>query len=596
MVTFTDHRFSLKGLTFNANAATAFINPTVFSGLSVKYGADTCSDHPGPATMNGRVFIPEEYAAFYPTLNDTTSYQTGGPGGSAPVFRGRIDGLTIEDVDGFRAPTRINNSRAMTDLSPASVASRWNFYTNASDVPEVASNGTLGDGPNRVQAAPGTLVTTQPRSVRTVTPYAPVTAGQEYAFKTLAHAGFASAQVRFQWYTVNTGTGLISSDFAAVPYLGSENNKWFGVTTEAMTAPAGAKFVRISINLTPADSGPYSGSIALDTVALLAGAEMKDRPAGRWVTFQASDVTASAARLMVGGFPWPAEPADIRVGHLNELVPKEVFVFQTDPINTTELAYRDVDNQSSMAIFQRIAASIGAVAVASPNYETLITTGRPPRSPVSLEMIAGTPQIVDDPDLVKVPAGSIRKGPLSTSITGLSNTVKFGYRSWVEGGAEDASATIQNAESIAAYGPMARTIDTDLPAPSGKAWDQAQRMITAQSEPVYRLADSTQVVLPALPATAPSWDVFNAVEGFRRLVHIPDAPDLIGPYHRIRAAQMVFGAKPALTLDLEPANQIASDAVTFYDLTQPPYSGVPFSKFTHLTFDQLNTASKAAGW
>lgn len=595
MVRVTDHRFDLAGMSYNANKAAAFFNPTVFSGLKVTYGADTCSDHPAPSTLSGRVFIPEAMAAFYPTLNTPTSYAVAGPGGRADVFKGRVESLTIEDVDGFRPPARFVNSRSMTTLTPGLLANRWNFYTRANDRPEVASTGALTTSPHRVQATPAALVTDQPIEVRIMTPYAPVTAGQQYSFA--AHARSVrqfGTPVWFHWYSNNAGTGLIRVDQTETSYASSRNDVWFGLLTAPLAAPAGATHVRVSVELSAGSNASPFGPVSLDTVTLLTAAERKLRPAGRWVDFQASDVTAIASRLMVSDTPWPDDTADNRTVRLNRLVPRDVIYFGTSPIDYTPLAARDVDNQSAMGLFQRLCTSIGSVAVASPEFDTYITTGRAPRSPYSLEMVAGNPVIVDDADLVKIPAGSIVDGPLSTSITGLSNQVKFAYRSWLGDKTEDATATVQNDASIAAYGPMARSVETDLPAPMGKAWEQAQRLVTAQAQPVYRLANSTQVVLSQLAETQPSWDVFNAVEGFRRLVHVPDAPALIGPYHRISSAEMVFGKSPSLSLDLEPADQISSESVTFYDLSQYPYNNVPLSKFTSLTFEQLDFASKSA--
>lgn len=587
MVTFTDHRFTLAGYVYNPKVGPAFQVPTVFSGLSVKYGADSCSDHPGPSTLSGRLFLPEMSTAFYPTLNDPLSYSVAGSGGFSDVFQGRIDSLTIEDVEGFRAPARFPNSRNMLTLSG------WSFTTGASDVPDVPSTAVLGGAPHRIRATAATLASTQPPNIKITTPRAPVVPGTSYAFSAQFKTQFATPTVQFLWYTTSSSPNPIKTEYATSPFLAGPNDSWAGVCTETREAPAGAKFLAVRVQLVPYSNGE-ANEVLLDTVTLLTKEELQSRPAGRWVTFQASDITAAAARLMVADTPWPAEQTTFRIQRLNELVPREFIVFGTDPIDYTELAYRDIDNQSAMSVFQRIATSIGAVAVASPQFARLITTGRPPRSPLSLEMLAGTPQVVDDPDLVKIPAGSIRKDAFSTSITGLSNSVQFNYRSWVSGGSEDASAMARNAASIAAFGPMARTIDTDLPAPTGKAWDQAQRIVLAQASPVYRLSDATNVILSELPEDQASWDLFNAVEGFRRLVHIPDAPPLIGPYHRVRSATMNFGKTPTLSLDLEPSNQIASDSVTFYNLSRFPYNNAPFSKFTHLTFRDLDNASPSA--
>ncbi|WP_104087261.1 hypothetical protein [Arthrobacter sp. GMC3] len=584
MVAITEHRLAVSGFAYNSGVPGAFQVPTAFSPTVVKYGADTCSDQPSPTTMAGKIFIPLDYAAFHPTLNDRVSYMVSGWPGYAPVFRGRIDGLTIEDVDGATYGPRFPNSRNLTTLAG------WEFTTGTAR--PVPATGLLTASPHRVglkaPSEPGAIGGTA-AIIRT--PRAPVVAGKAYVFTAHANDDFSQPNLEVEWF--NAAGTSISTDYVPNHRVAVNDQPWFPIYTEPRLAPATAVKARFIVRLT---APPTGGTVYLDTVNLLTEKETETRQAGRWVSFQASDITASAGRLMIGDEPWPAQDAEQRIGRLSQLVPANVMTFQTNPSDQTMLAYRDIDNQSALSVFQRIATSIGTVAMASPQYETLITTATPPRTTLSLEVVSGTLAIVEDPSLVKIPAGSIRKGPLSTSITGLSNTVKFNYRVATEGGSEDAAATISNTASISNYGPMARTLDTDLPSASGKAWQQAQRMVTAQANPVYRLADSANVVVARLPETLPSWSIFNAMTGFRRLVHVPDAPALIGPYHRINGASMTFGKETKLSLDLEPADLIAPVTVTFYDLSRPPYNNMPFTKFTNLTFLQLGTVSKAADY
>lgn len=561
------------------------VAPTALSPASVSYGADTCSDHPKPAAMNGRLFIPADYADFYPTLNDRVNYSIAGPSGNADVFRGRIDALTILDTEGFEPPAVVPQSRNI------SATSGWVTRHGTLAAPGVLAPIVAPAGGNRVGMATN-AVTWPNNSYGTITtPATPVTAGESYVFTALAYMAQFSVQIRFSWYRSN-GT-LLSTAAASTGYIWAKNEEWLPIVSTAMTAPAAAATVRIGVQL---QSWTEGGPIHLDTVNLVTAAEAKQRPAGRYFTFTAADITATAARLMVGGLPFPAEPAADRVQRINALVPRDVINFQIQALDTTALEYRDIDNQSSLTVFQRVANSIGNVAMADPQFETVIITANPPRSPLSLEVVAGNPVLVEDPALVKVPAGCIEHGALSTSITGLSNSVQFNYRLATVDGSEDASETVLNPDSIQDFGPMGRSIDTDLPAPAGRAWQNAQRIVTAQSRPLYRLADQAKVVVKQLPASGPSMDLFGAMEGFRRLVHIPDAPEIIGHYHRVHGAAMTFGKETTLALDLEPADLIPATSVTFYDIGRPPYNHMPFSKFAGLTFADLGTASRAAGF
>lgn len=585
MVAVTSHQLSVAGMTYTPTKQMAMLVPTALSPASVSYGADTCSDHPKPAAMNGRLFIPADYAGFYPTLNDRVNYSIAGTPGNADVFRGRIDAITILDAEGFEPAAVVPQSRNI------GATSGWVTRHGTLAAPGVLAPIVAPAGGNRVGMVTNAVVWPNNSYGTITTPATPVTAGESYVFTALAYMANFDIQVKFSWY--GTGGALLSSVTVGSGYIYAKNDEWLPLVTSPALAPAGAVTVRMGVQL---PSWTEGGPIHLDTVNLVTTAQAKKRPAGRHFSFTASDITATAARLMIGGLPFPAEPAADRVQRINALVPRDVINFQIQGLETTGLEYRDIDNQSSLTVFQRVANSIGNVAMADPQFETLIITAKPPRSPLSLEVVAGNPVLVEDPDLVKVPAGCIEHGALSTSITGLSNSVQFNYRTATPEGSEDASETVLNPDSIQNYGPMARSIDTDLPAPAGRAWQNAQRIVTAQSRPLYRLADQAKVVVKQLPASGPSMDLFGAMEGFRRLVHIPDAPEIIGHYHRVHGAAMTFGKETTLALDLEPADLIPATSVTFYDISRPPYDHMPFPKFTALTFADMANASRAAGF
>lgn len=585
MVTVTDHRLAVSGLTYNPSKENAFIMPTAFSPATIKYGADTCSDNPSPTTLQGRLFIPNDYAEFFPVLNDPVTYTFSSGGGNVAPFSGRIDGITIEDVPGAQPPAAFPQSRTIT------ATDRWVFRDGSIDAPGAVLPVVLDSSkPSRVGMAP----TTQPLQTygTMTTPPAPVTPAVEYKFTALAFGAISGfTAVAFTWY--NAAGEVISVVYPGSIYMPTNNLLFSSLATYPATAPPAAVTVTISVQLDVNSS--YEPVVYLDTVNLVTPAQAKERPAGRWVTFQASDATATAGRIMVGDIPWRPETVWSRLSRLNAIIPNRVVKFSTPTIDVTQLAYRDVDKQSSLALFQRIVSSIGNVALANPQYEMEISTAADPRSPLSLEVVSGNPVLVEDPSLAHLPAGCIRSGPMSTSITGLSNTVQFNYREGNNDGSEDASVSITNATSVTAYGPMARTVDTDLPAPAGLAWDRAQRLIQKQATPYYRLADNAKVIVDQLPNVPASGSLFGAMTGFRRLVYIPDAPAIIGPYHRIHAASMTFGKTTELELELEPADLIPVTTVSFYDLSRYPYYNMPFSKFTSLTFKDMGAASKAAG-
>lgn len=613
MVTFNAPRLSLADGFLYPYTDLAFLLPTAFSPFTTNYGADSCSDHPAPSTASGRVFIPSYHSWFYPDLNDAVSLKTIINGVDTAVGRWLVDSLTINDVpgDGYN-PGLFPNSRNMQNTTG------WAFSWGTTEGQNLVTPAFVKGGAHLELTVPKAPAAGYFAFI--TTPRAPVTPGIGYHLTAMMHDAvpdwFSNTNgftLTMKWY--NAAGALLKVDAGVWVEMPDtdliDNRGWRWLATGApVQAPAGAASMAATFKYAmtaAADAFPpltTERMAGLDGVSLHADKGIWDptafagnkRPAGRWVDFSASDISAYTGRLMIASEPWPQQDVDARFGSLRDAVAAAGGNVEFDTYsNILQLAYRDVDNQSALDNYQTILNSIGEIAVASPVWLNRMTFADPARFvKVLIILSTGMAAIIDDPNQVTIPAGAISAGALQSSITGLSNKVVLNYRKPTVDGSEDASASVSNPASIAAYGPMVRTVSTDLTAPEGRAWDKAASLVKTQAAPVYSMADKIKLVTSQIPDTPGVAKLFTVMTGFRRIVIIPDAPALLGVNQRVKAGTFVFGANPSVALDVEPSDQIAPDPINLRDIAYRPdamFTNVKLPKYVNVRLGDLKTTS-----
>jgi len=600
MVTITNPALTINGGTCTPSKTAAFMLPTAFSGLQVTYGGDSCADHPEPGTMAGRVFIPEHHAAFYPRLADPVHLRAGINGVDMRIMYGTVEDLVIEDVAGEQLAAGIPNARNMQSLDGWEISQGTSLETAVPYPAEFLVGGA------RVTAN-GPVPPDLGHNVYMMTPAAPVVDGRGYVLTVMGQTPTGYPRMTVQWFGA---AGLI---FAEPVYYqdytpGSYNGDFMPLRSSTLYPPYGATSVRFvaACELDPTGQ-PWQQACSLDGITLHqlpAGVwelpQLRRRPPGRWVTFNASDILATAARLIVGTQPWPQHTVDGRTAALNEIVPAGAvsFGFGTrDPFAL--LAPRDIDKQNLLEIYQRILSSSGDLAIAATAPARAVQPASLPRYAQVLADVAGTAEIVTDPNVPELPAGSIIAGPLQTDVTTMANQVRLEYRTItdvMEQTAEDAAELYVNEPSVIAFGAMGRSTSTDLADVAGsRAEDKAKRLAVAQGQPYYRLADKVRLVASQIPEAPNVARIYSADAGFGQLVHVSGAPALLGEYQRIRAATITFGRQPAVELDVEPADYAAPEALTYgetFGTPMPtPFDTLTLADFAGITLAQLQTIS-----
>jgi len=600
MVTIEYPALTMAGGTFNPSKVGAFILPTSFSGLTVTYGGDSCADSPEAGTMAGRVFIPEQHAAFHPRLADPVHLRATVNGVDMRIMYGTVDDLIIEDVAGEPLPELIPNTRSMQDLAGWEVRTGTSWDTGAQLAADVTIDGARVTATGPVPADLGSYVFMR-------LPLAPIEAGRPYVLTAMQLGPTGGSSFTADY--LDAGGAVVYSEQLYTYYTpGSFNGDYMPHRSTVFYPNYGATHLRLTAAMELDPTGqPWEQTTGLDGVVLHrlpdGATELpaaRRRPPGRWVQFKAADILATAARLILGTTPWPQQTVEGRTQALNALVPAGAVTFgfgTRDPFAL--LAPRDIDKQNTLEIYQRILASSGDLAIAATAPARYVQPASLPRYPQVIADVAGVATVVTDPNVPELPAGAIQAGALQTDITTMANQVRLEYRQItdvMEQTAEDASTLYVNEASLIAYGAMGRSISTDLAVIEGsRAEDKASRLAAAQGTPYYRLADKLRLVSSQIPEAPAVARIYSADAGFGQLVHVAGGPALLGEYHRIRAAVLTFGRQPAVELDVEPPDYAAPEALTFGETFGTP-APVPFdtltlADFAGITLGELRTIS-----
>jgi len=597
MVTIEYPALTMAGGTFNASKEAAFMLPTALSGAQLTYGGESCADHPEAGTLSGRVFIPEHHAAFYPRLADPVHFRATINGVDMRVFYGTVDDIVIEDVDGEPLPELVPNTRNMQSLDGWEVRHGASWATSTTYPAEYLTSGARVTANGPVPADIGEYVFMRP-------PAAPVAQGTALVLTLMMQGPTGGNTITAEW--LDAGGAVVDTyDVYTFYTAGSFNGDYMPLRSVELYPPWTATSLRLTFAMELDPTGePWQQGVGVDGIVLYqlpAGVwqlpQLKRRPPGRWVSFKSADVLATAARLIVGTTPWPQHTVEGRTQALNELVPAGAVTFgagSRDPYAL--LAPRDIDKQNTLEIYQRVLASAGDLAIAASSPPRYIAPASLPRFPRVIADVGGMAAIVTDPNVPELPAGAIQAGALQTDITTMANQVRLEYRTItdvMEQTAEDASKLYVNEPSVIAYGAMGRSITTDLAVADGSAAeDKASRLADTQATPYYRLADKLRLVASQIPDAPNIARIYSADVGFGQLVHVAGAPELLGEYHRIRAAAITFGRLPAVELDVEPPDYAAPEALTLLETA----GGVPFdtltlSDFANVTLEQMKTTS-----
>lgn len=623
MVTYTDPRLSIGEGLYHPSASGRFAVPAAFSPLAVKWSAASCSDHPDPGTATARVFVPDHHTLGTPELFAPLTFSASINGDSYRAgarFAGVIDRIKSTYAPGPAAPVLIPNSREMTD------ATGWAAWTAHEDGTDRVPVGWIAGEGALITTYFDDLASTDPaaRFCSIQSPHVPMSniPGPGRLTFSASHPWPSTTMVRIDYYD-GAGAALSSYSIAAetphIPGVFFTGDIVAPSVVVLPTAPpppaAGAATARFTVQIPLSPNTGEHYPVRLEALTLWTTRRgpfdplTPARPAGTFYEVSASDAAAAAGRLRVGFKPRPAERFGARNLALNASVPNRDVVSFWQPDDgsraATMMGPLDVDNQSPLEVFRRMAAAAGLQAMASPGDAHRVICSQPYRMPTVLTNDAGAAALVRDPEMPAVPASAVIDSAQLQAIDTMANQITIGYRTYPDqsgttGTGKDAETTLTDAAGMGRYGPMIRRIDTDLgvidgQAPAGYAIDRAHRQIEAQSRPYRQLADGVQLAADQLGGDPAISNLFTSLDAFGALVEITDAPAGVSQYHRINGASLTFGAEIAATLSVEPADNAGASPVLVGELGDVfgpgTLSELTISDFATITSDDVRGAS-----
>ena len=175
-----------------------------------------------------------------------------------------------------------------------------------------------------------------------------------------------------------------------------------------------------------------------------------------------------------------------------------------------------------------------------------------------------------------VPASNLEFRECLIDGTGLSNEVKGTFKrgALLSVEAADETVTYRDERSATEFGPSGIAVDSLLSlkpgaAKTGPLFDKLSRVLTAQSQPRYRVAGPLTVVKgPALLPDGLHNYLGNAGTG--RALVITGAPSWMGGSHIVKGTDVVLGPKASLVLETEPEGYNGARPVTFGELRLLP--------------------------
>lgn len=575
---------------FNSTKAGYPAFPTVYSGIEINFGADSCLEHPEASTATLSLWVPKTHESFIPKLGDEVKITASiGASSKAGVFTGSVDevklwdnrkSLTGFDPEPFRGPTVFNTVSA--------VAADWQLSYNYSKTETRAVPSA-----NKAVGADGTLTVTLPDDAVTDSSGSFLVTGE--CTKRFVMPSNADISVDIQSSDFETEQFRISSYNAAVSGTLVNSTEYMALSDirilHTATGTYWGKMGSISLH---SKSRTFSiGPLVVRNRSLATKDDPKDFPGWR-VNISASDAVAAAGRLRLGDVPWPSEGGMARLSRIATLAnPSGVEFFDpgytladgvyTMPENSGEdvmanvlVRARDVDSVNALEVYQNTAMSAGLTVGSVDNKVTTNNALLLPQvlnKSVSAAYVEELTSEYTGRPVPVIPSDAIVDSSFTLDATETVNQVKIEY--FVREGSLWTSEYLAVSEQTMTKDalkdsfstPVARTLSTEnqvntpfSPAPPNMldtvnaVWVRAKAALSAQSVPHWKLTESLSIILRELPDSAGLLDLIEESGRFGQLIRIDGVPEQIGRYQRIRGGRILFAENPELEFEIEPVD------------------------------------------
>ncbi len=590
MVNLKAERVTIGNKGFNSTKAGYPSFPTVYSGIEINFGAESCLEHPEASTATLSLWVPKTHEAFLPKLGDEVKILASiGASSKAGVFTGSVDQVKLWDnretlsgfdPEPFRGPIVFNTSSA--------VASDWQLSYNYSKtqtraVPEA----------NKAVGADGTLTVTLPDDAVADSTGSFLVTGE--CIKRFVMPSNADISIDVQSSDFETEQFRISSYNAAVSGTLVNSTDYMALSEiqilHTATGTFWGKLGSISLH---SKSRTFSiGPLVIRNRSLATKDDPEGFPGWR-VNISCSDAVAAAGRLRLGDAPWPSEQGMARLSRIATLAnPSGVEFFDPgytladglytmpensgeDVMNNVLVRARDVDSVNALEVYQNTAMSAGLTVGSVDNK---VTTNNALLLPQVLNKSASGAYVEEltsaytGRPVPVVPSDAIVDSSFTLDATETVNQVKIEY--FVRSGSLWTSEYLAVAEQTMtkdalkdSYStPVARTLKTEnqvntpySPAPPNMldtvnaVWVRAKAALSAQSVPQWRLTDNLSIIVRELPDNAGLVDLIEESGRFGQLIRIDAVPEQIGRYQRIKGGRILFSENPELEFEIEPVD------------------------------------------
>lgn len=369
MVAINSKYVSIGERNFNKDKSGYPLVPTVFSGVDVTWGSNSCIEHPEPSRALLSLWVPKTHEDWIPELGEIVGVAAAMVAGgdlvspsNLTIFSGKIESVKVSD-DHETAPAPLYAGfRNMVNLTNWAVA--WSLSSGGTYT-DITSQTTITDG--QTLNIPFLNATTTTHYFKVTTPKIPVTPDKVHAISWDSNkmsgvltqgVGVNDLTIVFRYY--NSSNTLISTSSSVV-----------GLSHQTFTPPTGTATVTMEF-VESAIGGPSSSPFTLGSFILVSDVAPK---AGYVVNVVAADALAEAARLRLYDTPWPFEAALNRQARIGNLATKSGVNFATsfppsqgyfESLNTTVIP-RDVDSYPALEAYQRTTMAAGHTVLSAAN-------------------------------------------------------------------------------------------------------------------------------------------------------------------------------------------------------------------------------------
>jgi hypothetical protein len=363
MVNLVAQQVSIGGRFYNSTKSGYPSAPTIFSGVEISWGADSCIEHPDASRAELSLWVPKTHKAFLPSLGEVVkvnAYLTPPENASlytntARMFTGKVESIKLQDDHKATPAVAIPNSVNIT------ATTGWTLRystTGASEAGRVAAAATVVDGDSFKYP----FTSSGTHWFFTKTPRFNVTAGQNYTITWTDNNGTAYYTSEVRYY--NSSGAQVGSMAQTISLM--EGRLVFTPPVGAVTADVELITNMSSLSGLASVDGYYKiGKIVLGV----------PDSSGYRINITAADALAEASRLRLSDKPWLFTTVFGRQNRIATLASNAGVDFEEWPsddqgaveANDTWVRGRDVDSFPALEAYQRATMAAGHTVISADN-------------------------------------------------------------------------------------------------------------------------------------------------------------------------------------------------------------------------------------